>query len=187
MFKPRVELVRDQPARTGDNRIQLSRQGKGTLFYNVSVKFFGREEKIPARGRKFRISRRMFAIEKKLEGDRWRISKKPLAGKVRSGDEILVVLELEAAQDADYIIVEDPMPAGTQPIEQDRGYTVPGVKLQQPRMHREFHDSHAAFFISHLRRPTWSGPPCRGVTTSCRPASCPCMIPTSPAIRRTPC
>jgi uncharacterized protein YfaS (alpha-2-macroglobulin family) len=152
VFNPSVLLVRDRPARIGENQIQLSRKGRGSLFYNASVKYFGREEKIPARGRKFQITRRMFAIEKKLEGDRWRIRKQPLAGKVRSGDEILVVLELEAAQDADYIIVEDPMPAGTQPIEQDRGYAVPGVRLQQPRLHREFRDSHVAFFISHLRR-----------------------------------
>jgi uncharacterized protein YfaS (alpha-2-macroglobulin family) len=44
------------------------------------------------------------------------------------------------------------MPAGTQPIESDGGFDVPGVKLQQPRMHREFHDSHVAFFLSQLRR-----------------------------------
>jgi uncharacterized protein YfaS (alpha-2-macroglobulin family) len=152
VLKPSVDLIEDQPARTGENRITLSRQGRGSLFYNAAIEYFGREERIPARGRKFRISRSMYAIEKKLEGERWQIHKKPMSAKAKSGDEILVVLELEAAQDADYILVEDPLPAGAQPIEQDRGYAVPGVRLQQPRMHREFHDSHTAFFISHLRR-----------------------------------
>ncbi len=152
VLKPSVDLVADQPARTGENRIKLSRRGRGSLFYNAAIEYFGREESIPARGRKFRISRRMYAIDKKLEGERWQILKRPMSAKAKSGDEILVVLELESAQDADYVLVEDPLPAGAQPIEQDRGYAVPGVRLQQPRLHREFHDSHAAFFISHLRR-----------------------------------
>jgi len=152
VFKPAVELLPDSPAQIGNNRIKLSRKGKGPLFYNATVSYFGREENIQARGSKFRVERKMFAIEKKLEGDRWQIRKKPLTGKVRSGDLILVELDLEAAQDSDYVMVEDPLPAGTQPIEQDRGYAVPGVRLQQPRMHREFYDTHAAFFLSHMRR-----------------------------------
>jgi uncharacterized protein YfaS (alpha-2-macroglobulin family) len=152
VFKPSIDFLPERPAQIGENRIQLSRKGKGALFYNATVSYFGREKKIQARGKKFRVKRKMFAIEKKLEGDRWQIRKKPLTGKVRSGDLILVMLELDASQDSDYIMVEDPLPVGTQPIEQDRGYAVPGVRLQQPRMHREFRDTHAAFFLSRLRR-----------------------------------
>jgi uncharacterized protein YfaS (alpha-2-macroglobulin family) len=75
-----------------------------------------------------------------------------LAGPVKSGDEILVVLDLASRADADYVMVHDPMPAGVQPITRDHGYQIPGIQLAQPRMHREFHDDHAAFFFSKLRR-----------------------------------
>jgi uncharacterized protein YfaS (alpha-2-macroglobulin family) len=147
-----VTVLKEAPAKTGANRISIAREGKGALFYNASVKFFGRQKQIPPRGNKFRVKRKVFSLKKVPVGDEWRFTPKPLSGPVKSGDELLVVLELTATQDADYIMVEDPMPAGVQPIERDRGYSIAGLRLQQPRMHREFHDSHAAFFISSLRR-----------------------------------
>ena len=152
IYKPSIEMLTNLAARVGNNLFELERKGKGTLFYNASVTFFGREDPIAARGEKFRIQRRLFEVTKQPVGDRWRLSTKPLAGPVRSGQEILVELELFASQDADYILIEDPLAAGVQPIDRDRGYNLPGFKLQQPRLHREFHDQHVAFFITNLRK-----------------------------------
>ncbi|MBW1809045.1 MAG: hypothetical protein JRJ87_12695 [Deltaproteobacteria bacterium] len=152
IFKPSVALVNQAEAKIGANQIKLSRSGKGDLFCNASVKYFGREDQIRARGDKFRIKRRMFALKKELRGNAWRFTTKPLLGTVKPGDEILVVLDIEASQDTDYVMIEDPLAAGVQPITRDQGYSVPGYRLQQPRMHREFFEQHAAFFISNLRR-----------------------------------
>jgi uncharacterized protein YfaS (alpha-2-macroglobulin family) len=152
VLKPSVSILEAAAAAVGPNTIDLNRQGKGALFYNASISFFGRQEKIPARGAKFRINRKLLTLKKVLRGDRWRFETSPLRGPVKSGDEILVILELDARRDAEYIMVEDPMPAGVQPIDRDQGYAVPGVRLRQPRLHREFHDQHAAFFISSLRK-----------------------------------
>jgi uncharacterized protein YfaS (alpha-2-macroglobulin family) len=152
VFKRSVEVFEQRPGRPGANRIELNRKGSGALFYNASVRFFGREDPIPARGQAFGVTRRMFLVERQPQADSWKLTTRPLAGPVHSGQEILVVLELHAAQDADYILVEDPLAAGVQPILHDRGYRLPGVELVQPRMHREFHDQHAAFFLSSLRK-----------------------------------
>jgi uncharacterized protein YfaS (alpha-2-macroglobulin family) len=152
VFKSSVTLLDDQPGHVGANTFKLAREGKGTLFYDAVVTYFGREEQIKARGKRFVIDRRMLAIRKQIVADGWEIVTQPLDGSVKPGDEILVVLELQANQEADYLMIEDPIPAGVVPIEHDRGYAIKGYRLQQARMHREFHDQHAAFFISNLRK-----------------------------------
>ncbi len=152
VFEPSIAMLTDQAGRVGANTFDLKRSGRGALFYNASLTYFGREDPITAKGDKFRIDRKLLAVERQPSGSGWRFTTRPLTGPVRSGQEILVVLELTAAQAADYVMVADPLPAGVQPIDRDRGYKLPGVQLQQPRMHREFGDQQAAFFISHLRR-----------------------------------
>jgi len=152
VFKPSIAMLTDQAARVGPNEFSLERKGRGALFYNASLTYFGREDPIAAKGDKFRVARKLLAVERQPNGSGWRITTRPLSGPVRSGQEILVVLELSASQAADYVLVEDPLPAGVQPIDRDRGYALPGYSLQQPRLHREFRDQQAAFFITHLQR-----------------------------------
>ena len=152
VFEPSISLLADQAGRVGANNFSLQREGRGALFYNTSLSYFGREDPITAKGERFRISRKLLAVERQPSGSGWRFTTRPLSGSVRSGQEILVVLELTASQETDYVMVEDPLPAGVQPIDRDRGYKLPGVTLQQPRLHREFHDQHTAFFISRLQR-----------------------------------
>ncbi|HUU01621.1 MAG TPA: MG2 domain-containing protein [Myxococcota bacterium] len=152
VFKPSVTLLRDAPARIGKNLVHISRQGKGVLFYNVAINYFGRQEQITAQGERLRIRRSMFALDKTLVGESWRFRTKPLAGKASPGDELLVVLEIAAAQNTDYVMIEDPLPAGVQPIESDHGYALPGYELRQPGLHREISDQHVAFFISRLKK-----------------------------------
>jgi len=152
VFKPSVTLLRDAPARIGKNLVHIARQGKGVLFFNVAINYFGSQEQIAAQGERLRIKRSMFGLDKTLVGESWRFRTKPLAGKMSPGDELLVVLEIASAQDTDYVMIEDPLPAGVQPIESDHGYALPGYELRQPGVHREISDQHVAFFISRLKK-----------------------------------
>jgi len=152
VFKPSVTLLSDAKAKVGRNTVHIARQGKGVLFYNLALNFFGRQEQIAARGERLRIKRSVFALSKKLVGDSWRFHARPSDGKAHPGDELLVVLEISATRDTDYVMIEDPLPAGVQPIESDQGYALPGYELRQPGLHREFRDQHVAFFISSLNK-----------------------------------
>jgi hypothetical protein len=152
LLKPSVSLVADAPGRTGPNAVSLGRQGKGVVFYQASARFFGRQADIPAQGERLRVQRRLLKVSRRLEGDLWRFSLSPLSGAVRPGDELLVELSLEAAQDTDYVMLEDPLPGGVQPLEQDQGYELPGVELRQPGLHREVRDTQVAFFLGQLRK-----------------------------------
>ncbi|MBN2497543.1 MAG: hypothetical protein JXR96_23320 [Deltaproteobacteria bacterium] len=152
IFKPSVALLHGVPARAGTNTFELSREGKGLLFYHAAVSYFGREDPIREQGSKFRIQRSLKMITRQVAGDGWKLGLAPLGARVQPGDLLLVQLDLQASEPADFIMIEAPIPAGSQPVERDRGYALPGIRLQQPGMHREFHDTHAAFFLSHLDR-----------------------------------
>jgi hypothetical protein len=150
MLAPSVALLTDRRGRLGPNRLELERRGEGVLFYTAAVRFFGRGEQIPARGEALRIRRRLMRVVEEPTADGWRLQLAPLQGPVASGQALLVVLDIASERQVDYVLIEDPLPAGVQPIERDRGYRLPGIELRQPRLHREFHDQHAAFFIRRL-------------------------------------
>jgi hypothetical protein len=65
---------------------------------------------------------------------------------VRSGDRLRVRLRLDLDHDVDFLIVEDPRPAGAEPIEQRSGFTSFG----RTSGHREVRDDRTAFFLDAL-------------------------------------
>jgi len=149
LFKPSIQVIKGAKGYIGKNQISIEKAGEGSVYYNASISFFGRQEKIAPKGDMFKVKRSYFRVVKERKADGWVLSTKPLLAPVHSGEEILVVLNVQFTKEADYLILEDPFPAGTQPIDRDRGYDIKGISLRQPQVHREFGDRHAAFFISH--------------------------------------
>lgn len=150
VLKPSVALARGVAARTGGNEFTLTRQGQGDLFYNVSLDYFGREKEFSPRGDKVRVERRLYRLLREETASGWKFSKQRLPARLQPGDEVLVLLQVSASQDADYVMVADPLPAGTRPVDRDAGYRLEYLRL--PGVHREFRQDRALFFIRHLRR-----------------------------------
>ena len=87
------------------------------------------------------------------EGERIVYQLEPLAGPLQTGD-VLVVRLTVSGSDWRYLMVEDPIPAGTEFIERDDLYEIKDKPpwWQYWFARREFHDDHVALFQTYFGR-----------------------------------
>ncbi|MEE9295118.1 MAG: alpha-2-macroglobulin family protein [Phycisphaerae bacterium] len=150
----------------GEHSIHIERRGRGNLYYSTYVDFYTQEDPIEAAGADVLVQRRYVRlIEKEVERTRrvWdsRVRKyveqsyraidydrEPIADGevVRSGDLVEVTLEITAHSAFEYILMEDPKPAGCEPVELHSGYDYRGGVFSNI----ELRDEHVAFFASYL-------------------------------------
>jgi uncharacterized protein YfaS (alpha-2-macroglobulin family) len=144
----------------GANRVEITKKGKGFLFYSLVVNYYSQEENIRAGGNRLRISREYFQLAPRESADRIVYEKIPFSGVARVGEPILVKLTIDTEDDAQYVMVEDPLPAGVEVVKNTDSYVIPGERGYEGYRwwswwwaDQEVHDDRIAFFISHL----WSG------------------------------
>jgi uncharacterized protein YfaS (alpha-2-macroglobulin family) len=124
--------------RSGENTISITRRGTGTLYAMAGATFFNQASQIDAAGHELFITRRYFHEATKAEVRPGEV--------LSSGERITVRLSIEAKNHYQYIMIEDPKPAGMEPIEQQSGY----VWEQQLGFQREWRDNRTALFIDRL-------------------------------------
>lgn len=159
-------LIAPENLGPGEHRVRLDREGSGNLYYGVYLDYFTRQDPIPPAGNEVHIRRsyhRLVAREvtrtrsayDREEGKTVQESYQaleyeriPLAeGEVvRSGELVEVSLELTADNDLEYLIVEDPKPAGCEPTALLSGFGRAGDLFG----HRELRDTKSAFFTTRL-------------------------------------
>jgi uncharacterized protein YfaS (alpha-2-macroglobulin family)/TolA-binding protein len=157
--RERVVLLDEARFRAGRNELRLVRRGSGTFRYALDYGYVVPAKTIPAGGNLVTVSRRYVEAPKILReketGERvpdgWTIVRpearpaKPEArslDRAGSGDRFRVVLKLTAREALDYVIVEDPLPAGVEVVEgQTRG----------PFDHQERRDEKQVFFLSRVK------------------------------------
>ncbi len=150
VFKPSIRLFEQLAAKKGENKYEVGRDGQGVFYVDASLSFFSRADPIPAQGGPFLISRTLRRVIREPSGEGFKTRLQAIRGPVSPGDLILVTLDLSTSRDAEFIMVSDPFPAGSVPVERDAGYKIPGLELVQARMHRAFHDDHVAFFLTRM-------------------------------------
>jgi alpha-2-macroglobulin len=157
--RDRTVLLDAARIRTGRNDLKLVRVGSGTFRYALSYEYVTPAETIEAAGNLMEISRRyveyVSPLKEKASGARipegysiFRPEARPKKAEAKSlvlagsGDRIRVVLALTARESLDYVIVEDPLPAGVEVVEgQTRGRFD----------HEERRDESQVFFLSHVK------------------------------------
>lgn len=87
-----------------NNKIEIVFNGTGKLFYAFEQKEYQAAKNIPSNGSQFYINREY----KKISGEWGNIFK--------IGDIVKVVLTIDAKKDIDYVMVEDHLPAGLEPV-----------------------------------------------------------------------
>lgn len=144
-FELPVSILRD-----GVNTVQLELEGTGTAWVTLEADLFTRSERIEAQGHVLEIEREVIRLEPLRTLGQGVVSfERPLAegDAVHSGDRLRVRLKLRARHDVDYVVVEDPRPAGAEPVEQLSGsFWAEGVSGR-----REVRDDRTAFFLTQLR------------------------------------
>lgn len=150
---------------SGVHRIEFRKEGQSPLYANTYLTVFSKQDMIPAAGLEVQVQRRFYRlIEEEKEtrvagssgqavkqtGLKYRREEIASDAPVQSGDLIEVELTVESKNDYEYLIIEDPKPAGFEPVEVRSGWTwETGLGAYQ-----EYRDQKVAFFAERLPRGT---------------------------------
>ena len=148
----KIEIPFDQGLLVGKNTIKIKMTGKGMLYYAAYLKYYTDEENITAADSGFKIERTYYILNP--EEDDPEKAKEKLGSKgeikVSSQDIILVEVEVSGGNNYEYLIIEDPKPAGCEYDTEQRGnYS----EWNYWYSHSEKRDEKIAYFSTYW----WSG------------------------------
>ena len=159
-------VVEGKDLSTGGHKIEISKSGKGPLYYNAYLSYFTLEDYIRKAGLEIKVDRKYFRLKEinkkiKVAGSRGqaldqkveKYERTELAdlATLKSGDLVEIELTIQSKNDYEYLIFEDMKPAGFEPCEVRSGYN--GNEMGA---YVEFRDERVCFFIRALARGTHS-------------------------------
>jgi uncharacterized protein YfaS (alpha-2-macroglobulin family) len=153
---------------TGAKEINIKAEGRGNVYWGAYARFFTKEEKITAAGNELYVTRQYMKLipktvtktrkvynaeqRKQIEEsfDEIEYDKVPVkeGDKLTSGDLIEVTIAVDAKNNFEYLLFEDPKPAGCEPVNLQSGYQWGGGF----GAHTELRDEKVAFFASYLNQ-----------------------------------
>ena len=157
------KLVLEGEAVTGGSHsLEVRREGKGPVYFNLYSSYFTLEDPIAATGLELKIDREVFrlvpeeanqqvagasgqVLEQRVE--KYRREKLADLSEVTSGDLIEVELTIHSKNDYEYVILEDVKAAGCEAVEINSGYTNNGLGA-----YMELRDRTVSFFVQNLMR-----------------------------------
>jgi hypothetical protein len=148
-----VRLTAAQLA-AGPQRIRIRKSGEGRLYWSARGEYYSTAERLTARGTvSLNLLREYFRLTPSQEGGKIVYRLEPLTGAAQRGDVLAVRLTLTGG-DWRFLMVEDPIPAGTEFIERDDLYELKDKPAwwQSWYSRREFHDDRAALFQTWFQR-----------------------------------
>ena len=154
----------DADLQSGKNVIRIVKEGSGNLYYTTGAYFYTKEDKIKGAGHELFVKRTYTKVA--LDKDNKEVrTPLPYGAKLDSGDRIEVRLELEAKNDYEYLVFEDPKPSGCETVQIRSGYqhfrdpeAAAKRKLLGPgyygglSAYMEVRDEKTAFFVSRLKQ-----------------------------------
>ncbi len=160
-----VLAVNEPELKSGNQVLEIRRQGGGTLYFSASMEYFSLEDKFPPAGNEIKLSRRYYKIDKisaprrVFEFGEWReqpfwLEKRTeITGRtqVRAGDIIEVELYGNAANDYDYIRFADRKIAGLETEKNKSSYI-----SFYPLIYAEYRPEETVFYWRNVRRGEFS-------------------------------
>ena len=136
----------------GSNRIRITAQGEGRVYFSARAQYSSADEKLQKAGTvSLNLLRDYFKLTPSKAADRIVYDLNPLDGPVAAGD-IIAVRLIVTGSEWKYLMVEDPIPAGTEFIERDNVYELrnqpPWWRYMFTR--RELHDDRMALFQTYF-------------------------------------
>jgi len=133
----------------GRNKIRVTREGEGRLYWSARGGYYSQAAKLSNRGgKKLGVVREYFKMTPNKTGDKIVYDMEPVQGdSVKQGDLLAVKLTVQG-DDWRYLMIEDPIPAGAELVERDDLYEF----KQKPSWweawytKRELRDDRAVFF-----------------------------------------
>jgi hypothetical protein len=136
----------------GVNHIRVATSGDGRLYYSTRGEYYSNDARQQKTGTtSLNLLRDYFRLSPAKNGDRIVYDTVPLEGPVAAGDLIAVRLTVTGSE-WKYMMVEDPIPAGTEFVEHDNLYEMrdrpPWWNYAFTR--REMHDDRMAIFQTYF-------------------------------------
>jgi uncharacterized protein YfaS (alpha-2-macroglobulin family) len=142
-------LIVAAPAREGANSIRLVKKGGGTLHWGARAVYYDMQGAQARRGsRQLAVTRRYARIVPIRQKDHIVYQEQPFDGRMSPGDVLSVRVTVAGSSDWRYLIVEDPLPAGVEAIQDTTAYP-----MERPDRWRwwwgsqtEYRDNRTVFF-----------------------------------------
>jgi alpha-2-macroglobulin len=142
-------VLMESAAATGANAVRIVKQGAGTLYYDARVRYYDRPAAAERTGsRRLALVRHYFTLSPVERSGRIVYRERPFDGTARPGDLILVRLAAAGSTDWRYLMIEDPIPAGTEPVAREDLYELEHRQSWWFGSQREFRDDRTVFFLS---------------------------------------
>jgi len=151
LIAPELALDESKLA-AGVNHIRVTASGEGRVYYSTRAQYWSSDEKLQKTGTvSLNLLRDYFKLAPGKDGDRIVYDLNPLNGPVAVGDIVAVRLTVTGS-DWKYLMVEDPIPAGTEFIERDAAYELRSKPpwWQYFFTRRELHDDRLAIFQTYF-------------------------------------
>jgi alpha-2-macroglobulin len=134
----------------GSNVVQVMKHGSGRAYWTVQGKYYSTEQKLYQQGTlALNLTRDYFKLTPTTKDGQIVYRLDPLHGPVQLGDTLAVHLAVNGSP-SKYLLIEDPIPAGTEFVQQEDSYKI----LDRPAAweywytRRDFYDDRAAIFAS---------------------------------------
>jgi uncharacterized protein YfaS (alpha-2-macroglobulin family) len=135
----------------GSNHVEVVRRsGAGSIYWSSNGRYYTTDKSQYQAGKmSLNLTRDYYRLEPVHKNDKIVYALKPLTGEAQIGD-VLAVHEAINGSPMKYLLLEDPIPAGTEFVTSEDSYPLeerPGGWYDW-YTRKEFHDDHAAFFSS---------------------------------------
>lgn len=135
------------PAVEGTNSIRIVTKGVGTIYWGAQANYYDTAVAQERTGsRRLALERQYFSLTPVTVNNRVVYRESPFDGNVKPGDLLLVRLTAAGSTDWRYLMLEDPIPAGTEAIQQDGLYQLERRRADWWGSQREYRDNRVVFF-----------------------------------------
>jgi hypothetical protein len=164
-FDDRLVIAADQlPA--GKHKVTIRRKGTGSLYWAAHLRYFSMAEQIKAGGNQIAVARKYFRlvpeqfqntrnvwngrkyVEEKFPDIRYKKEPLDFGAEIASGQQVEVELTIDADNNFEYLVFEDPKPAGCEPYQLVSGAAYGGGTYAN----MELRDTKVVFFADWLGR-----------------------------------
>lgn len=148
-----ASLEADVPAgdlQQGANTVQIVKHGAGRAYWSAQGVFYSTEQKLYQKGNlSLNLTRDYFKLVPMQKDNQIVYRLDPLRGPVAPGDVLAVHLAVNGSQ-AKYLMIEDPIPAGAEFIQNNDSYKIADRPdtWEYWYTRQEFHDDRAAIFAT---------------------------------------
>lgn len=137
------------PGQAGANRVKLRTRTPGTVYWTATARYYDNRESLEQTGsRKLALSRKYFSLSPVQRDGRIVYRETPFGGTLQPGDLLLVRLTAAGSTDWRYLMLEDPLPAGLEAVQDADAYELERPPAWWYGSKREYRDTRVVQFQS---------------------------------------